>query len=72
MNEPKSNHQPNLLQVMASVLASMFGVQSNKRREQDFTHGKPIHYISIGLLFTVLFVLFISALVKLVLHLAGV
>jgi hypothetical protein len=41
--------------VLWSVLASMFGVQSNRRREEDFTHGKPSHYIIVGLLVTLVF-----------------
>jgi hypothetical protein len=57
--------------VLWSVLASMFGVQSNRRREQDFTHGKPSHYIIVGLLVTVMFVLAVWAVVQLVMKLAG-
>jgi UPF0716 family protein affecting phage T7 exclusion len=63
---------PSLLSVVGSVLASMFGVQSNKKREQDFTHGKPSQYIIIGLLMTVVFILLIWGLVSLVMKLAGV
>ncbi|GAH13474.1 unnamed protein product, partial [marine sediment metagenome] len=28
---------PSLLSVLGSVMASMFGVQSNRKREEDFT-----------------------------------
>ena len=41
---------PSFIDVLGSVLASMFGVQSNRRREEDFTHGKPSQYVIIGLL----------------------
>lgn len=58
--------------VLWSVLASMFGVQSNRRREEDFTHGKPSHYILVGLLVTVVFVLTVWAVVQLVMKVAGV
>ena len=58
--------------VLWSVLASMFGVQSNRRREEDFTHGKPSHYIIVGLLVTLVFVLTVWAVVQLVMKLAGV
>jgi len=68
-NRPKS---PSFLGVLGSVLAGMFGVQSNRKREQDFTHGKPSQYIIIGLLATVVFVLAIWGLVSLVMRLAGV
>ena len=50
----------------------MFGVQSNRRREEDFTHGKPSHYILVGLLVTVVFVLTVWAVVQLVMKVAGV
>ena len=57
---------PSLGKVLTSVIAGFFGVQSNKRRDQDFTHGKPAHYIAMGLLFTVVFVLTIWGVVHLV------
>ena len=63
---------PSFFNVLGSVLASMFGVQSNRKREQDFTHGKPSQYIIIGLLVTVVFILTIWGLVSLVMNLAGI
>ncbi len=63
---------PSLLNVLGSVLASMFGVQSSKKRETDFTHGKPSQYVIIGLLVTVVFVLTIWGVVSLVMRIAGV
>jgi len=63
---------PSFLSVLGSVLAGMFGVQSNRKREQDFTHGKPSQYIIIGLLVTVVFILTLWGLVRLVMKLAGV
>ena len=63
---------PAFRDVLGSVLAGMFGVQSNRKRTQDFTHGKASHYIVIGLLMTVLFVLTIWGVVTLVMNLAGV
>lgn len=61
-----------LREMLFSVLAAAFGVQSGKRRARDFTHGKPSHFIILGVLFTAIFVLVIFSIVKLVLHLAGV
>lgn len=69
-NDPETT--PSLGRVLGSVLASMFGVQSNRRREQDFTHGKPSQYVVIGLLVTVVFVLVIWGVVSLVMWLAGI
>lgn len=56
---------------LISVLFAALGVQSNKARERDFTHGKPSHFIMLGIAFTAIFVLVIFGVVKLVLHLAG-
>ena len=63
---------PSFLGVLGSVLASMFGVQSNRKREQDFTHGKPSQYIIIGLFVTVVFILTVWGVVNIVMKLAGV
>jgi hypothetical protein len=67
-----SSKAPSLFDVLGSVLASMFGVQSNRKREQDFTHGKPYQYVVVGLLVTVVFILTIWGVVSLVLSMAGV
>ena len=58
---------PNFLQVMLSVVAAAFGVQTGKNYERDFSTGNPLAYIAGGLLFTVLFVLAIATVVSLVL-----
>lgn len=62
---------PSLLGVFGSVLASMFGVQSSRQREVDFTHGRASHYIIVGLVMTVVFVLVIWGVVTLVMRLSG-
>lgn len=43
-------------QIIASVLAAAFGVQSSSNRERDFKQGKAQHFIIAGILFTALFV----------------
>ena len=63
---------PSLLGVLGSVLASMFGVQSSRKREEDFTHGKPSQYVIVGLLVTVAFMLAVWGVVSLVMKMAGV
>ena len=63
---------PSLLSVLGSVLASLFGVQSSRKREEDFTHGKPSQYVIIGLLVTVVFMLAVWGVVSLVMKMAGV
>lgn len=58
-------------EMLQSVLAAAFGVQSAKNRSRDFSRGKPSHFIALGVLSTVLFVLVLLALVKLIVHLAA-
>ena len=60
------------LAVMKSVIAASFGVQTKKNRERDFEQGKFHHFVVGGIVFAVLFVLFLVGLVKVVLHFAGV
>jgi hypothetical protein len=54
-------------EMLTSTLAAAFGVQSSKNRERDFTRGKPSHFIALGILFTVVFVLAVVGIVNLVL-----
>ncbi|WP_275629708.1 DUF2970 domain-containing protein [Pseudomonas sp. 273] len=72
MNDDSQNRPPSFWQMLQSVLAAAFGVQSGKNRTRDFSHGKPSHFIFLGVAFTLVFVLLLYALVRLVLHLAGV
>ena len=58
-------------QMLQSVLAGALGVQSGKNRARDFSHGKPSHFIILGLGFTLLFIMVILGVVELVLYLAG-
>ncbi|WP_414704481.1 DUF2970 domain-containing protein [Pseudomonas sp. UBA4034] len=63
---------PTFCQMLHSVVAAAFGVQSGKNRARDFTHGKPSHFVVLGILFTLVFALTLFGIVKLVLHVAGV
>ena len=58
-------------QLLKSTSSAFLGVQSNANRERDFTHGKMSHFIWMGLLFGVVFVLTIIGVVQLVLHFTG-
>ena len=60
-----------LWQTIASVGASFFGVQSSKNRQRDFTEGRPMHFIVVGLVATAVFVLLVILVVRLALHQAG-
>ncbi len=65
-NQDKQSKGPNLLQVVASVLAAGFGVQSSKNRERDFQHGNAALFVGVGLVATVLLILLIYGVVSLV------
>ncbi len=55
-----------LLQVMGSVLAAGFGVQSKENKVRDFTRGKPLHFALAGLVFTLALLVGLVAVVALV------
>ncbi len=57
-------------QVMGSVAAAFFGVQSARNRERDFSKGRPRDFVIVGLLLTLVFVLTIWRLVQLVMSIA--
>ena len=71
-NPSPTRPAPGPLSIILSVLAAFFGVQSEKNRERDFQHGRPIHYILVGLIMTLLFILAILVAVKLALRSTGV
>ena len=60
---------PTLLQVMGSVFSAVLGVQKQQRREYDFAHGKPLHYIIAGVLFAASLVMLVAGTAWLVLRL---
>ena len=66
-NNPSSEQAPNLLQVIGSVLAAFFGVQSKKNKERDFQHGNHRVFIAVGLVMTLVFLLSVFTVVQLVL-----
>lgn len=43
--------------VVKSVLGALLGVQSNQKREEDFSSGRPAAYLVTGVVITLLFVL---------------
>ncbi|MDA8646507.1 DUF2970 domain-containing protein [Porticoccaceae bacterium] len=59
--------KPKLRTLVLSVLAAGFGVQSDKNRQRDFTHGSPLAFIIGGLLFTLLFIASVATIVGVVL-----
>lgn len=59
--------KPGLIDVVKSVLASFFGVQSDKNRERDFQQGSPVQFIIVGLVLTIFFIVGMILIVKLIL-----
>ena len=59
------------LSFMGSLLAGWFGVQSKANRDRDFEHGKFSHFIIGGIIFAVLFVLFVVGIVQVVMSTVG-
>jgi len=65
--QPTRKKGPGVFKVMQSILAGALGVQSDKRREEDFSSHSPWPYIIAGILFTAGFVIALIVVVKLVL-----
>ena len=59
--------KPSLIDVVKSVLASFFGVQSDKNRKREFEQGSPAQFIIVGLVLTILFIVGMILIVKLIL-----
>ncbi|MES0874510.1 DUF2970 domain-containing protein [Sinimarinibacterium thermocellulolyticum] len=69
---PRRDDAPlTLWQTLTSVAAAFFGVQSARNRERDFSKGRPLHFIVVGLAMTLAFVLAVWVAVKLALRSAG-
>ena len=67
MTTPPPARPPTLWQTVFSVLASFFGVQSHENRVRDFSSGKPMVFIVVAIVLTVVFVLSLVMLVKMIL-----
>ncbi|CAH0648044.1 MULTISPECIES: DUF2970 domain-containing protein [Pseudomonas] len=71
MDDSSQGKPPTFWQMLHSILAAAFGVQSGKNRARDFTHGKASHFIVMGTLFTLVFIAVLIGLVQLALHLTA-
>ena len=58
---------PGVLKILQSILAGAFGVQSDRRQQEDFASHSPWPYIVAGLLFTAAFVVGLILVVQVVL-----
>lgn len=61
------NTQP-LKETIKSVAAAFLGVQSNKNRERDFSQGKFSHFVIVGLIAVILFVLALITVVSFIIE----
>lgn len=68
---PDEEKTPGTLQIVSSVFAAAFGVQSSKNQERDFKHGKARVFIIAGVAFTLLFIATVFTIVRVVLAQAG-
>lgn len=59
--------RPSMLGMLQSVAAAAFGVQSEKKRQQDFQAGKPGDYIALGVIFVIAFIITLIVVVNIVL-----
>ena len=57
--------------LLLSVLSAFFGVQSSTNRERDFSSGKLSHFIIIGLILGLAFILIVVGVVNIVMTVAG-
>ncbi len=57
--------------VIGSVFASMFGVQSSRKHQEDFKRGSAKIYIAVGLLATLAFIVTVWGVVQLVVAVAA-
>ena len=59
---------PGIFSILQSVLAAMFGVQSEEKRQQDFESGHAGSYIFVGIAMVVIFVFTLIAIVNSILE----
>jgi hypothetical protein len=56
-HKKNSDKKPGFFSVLQSVIAAMFGVQSDSKRQQDFEKGNAAEYIVVGIIMVVVFIL---------------
>lgn len=63
--------KPGPLQVIHSILAALFGVQSQRNRERDFKHGDARDYILIYVIAVAMLVIAMVVVVNMLLDAVG-
>ncbi|WP_368737480.1 DUF2970 domain-containing protein [Grimontia sedimenti] len=65
-NDKPQQDKVGMMDVVKSVFAAMFGVQSDKNRQRDFQQASMVPYIVVGFVFVLVFVLGLMGLVSLI------
>lgn len=66
-----SNQHPTLWQMILSIIAAIFGVQSEQNRERDFTKGSLWPFILLGIIALIVFIVAVILLTRWALSIAG-
>jgi hypothetical protein len=64
MKQSEKPSKPSLFDIVKSVAAAAFGVQSSKNRERDFHQRSIVPYVVVGVIFVALFVIGLLTLVS--------
>ncbi len=64
----KAQYKPNFWTIVLSTLAAFIGVQSDRNRARDFKHGNIYSFIIAGIIFTIIFIVCVTTLVRLILN----
>jgi hypothetical protein len=64
----KVQYKPNFWTIVLSTLAAFIGVQSDRNRARDFKHGNIYSFIIAGIIFTIIFIVCVTTLVRLILN----
>ena len=67
-----SQESPSLWKMFLSVLAAVFGVQSEKNRQRDFSKGNAWVFALLGFVALIVFIIAVILLTRWALSLAGV
>ncbi len=59
------------LSVIGSVLAAIFGIQSEKNRQRDFQQSSPVAFISVGIIVVMTLVITMIAIVDAIISSTG-
>jgi hypothetical protein len=64
----KVQSKPNFWTIVLSTLAAFIGVQSNRNRARDFKYGNIYSFIIAGVIFTIIFIVCVTTVVRSVLN----